>query len=65
MTPDERRIYIREYMRERRREWRADGLCVMCGGGVNASKPHRKTCDRCSRRSAESQRRKRESEHAG
>ena len=60
MTPEEKRVYIREYMRARRQEWRTDGLCIMCGDAVDSSKPHRKTCNRCSKRSSEAQRRKRE-----
>lgn len=65
MTPEEKRTHIREYMREKRKQWRADGLCIMCGAGVNPYKPNRKTCDRCSKRSAALQKKKREAKPDG
>ncbi len=49
---------MRLYKRGQRRQWREQGLCVICGAAVGRA--GRKTCDRCSERAAAWAKRKRE-----
>ncbi len=49
---------MRLYKREQRKQWREQGLCVICGAAVGRA--GRKTCDRCSNQAADWARKKRE-----
>lgn len=55
MTAEERKIWIRVYQRQRRREARSIGLCTICYRRI--PKPGCLTCPTCIQRSLDYQRR--------